>query len=341
MSPAAESPAVTPDPLLLLPLRQRILEQRLGVRALHLHRPGRAPLVHRFADDTAENVYSVSKTVTALAVGIARAEGLLDIEDRLVDHLPAPAGGYGEGVEQIRLRHLLQMTSGSPVTCFVDTEREHPDPAALFLATDLLHAPGERFEYSNGGVLMFSRVVTEATGLSLRDWLLPRLFHPLGILNPQWATTRAGHTWGATGLQLRSGQMARLGDVLAGEGPSTGRPWCRGSGSPRCTPRAPSCPPATPSRRAPATASASGTARCPGRGGPTALTASSCWSCPSRRRCSRSPRTSRAAAAPRSSAPCGRSCCRCCEPGGPCGARAAVSRASSRPRPGGSLSRAR
>lgn len=223
MSPAAESPAVTPDPLLLLPLRQRILEQRLGVRALHLHRPGRAPLVHRFADDTAENVYSVSKTVTALAVGIARAEGLLDIEDRLVDHLPAPAGGYGEGVEQIRLRHLLQMTSGSPVTCFVDTEREHPDPAALFLATNLLHAPGERFEYSNGGVLMFSRVVTEATGLSLRDWLLPRLFHPLGILNPQWATTRAGHTWGATGLQLRSGQMARLGDVLAGGGTVDGQ----------------------------------------------------------------------------------------------------------------------
>lgn len=223
MSPAAERTAETPDPLLLLPLRQRIHELRLGVRALHLHRPGRAPLVHRFVDDTAENVYSVSKTVTALAVGIARAEGLLEIEDRLVDHLPAPAGGYGEGVEQIRLRHLLQMTSGSPVTCFVDIEREHPDPASLFLATDLVHAPGVRFEYSNGGVLMLSRVITEATGHSLRDWLLPRLFHPLGILNPQWATTRAGHTWGATGLQLRSGGMARLGDVLAGGGTVDGQ----------------------------------------------------------------------------------------------------------------------
>lgn len=60
-----------PDPLLLLPLRQRILEQRLGVRAIHVHRPGRPEVSHRFVDDTAENVYSISKTVTALAVGIA------------------------------------------------------------------------------------------------------------------------------------------------------------------------------------------------------------------------------------------------------------------------------
>ena len=219
MSTAAVTPA---DHLLLLPLRQRILEQRLGVRALHLHRTGRPELSHRFVEDTAENVYSVSKTVTALAVGIAQAEGLLGVEDRLVDHLPAPTGGYGQGVDEVRLRHLLTMTSGSPVLGFLDAEREHEDLTAHLLATDLTAAPGERFEYSNGSIFLLARVIEERTGQTLRDWLMPRLFAPLGILNPQWFTTRDGGTWGATGLHLKSGQLARLGRLLLDRGAHEG-----------------------------------------------------------------------------------------------------------------------
>src|SRR5699024_3758133 len=99
---------------------------------------GREDLTHRFVEDTAENIYSVSKTVTALAVGIAAEEGLLDPEDLLSDHLPAPAGGYGTGIEQVRLRHLLTMTSGSPVLGFLDEQREHPDLTSLLLGTDLI-----------------------------------------------------------------------------------------------------------------------------------------------------------------------------------------------------------
>lgn len=216
------APAV-PDPVLLLPLRQRIVERDLGVRAIHLHRPGHPELSHRFVDDTAENVYSISKTVTALAVGIAQDEGLLGLEDHLVDHLPAPDRGYGKGIEQVRLRHLLTMTSGSPITVFRDEQRDHEDVTGLFLGADLVSSPGEHFEYSNGSTFLLARVIAERAGQNLRDWLLPRLFEPLGIVNPQWHTTRDGHTWGATGLHLRSGQMARIGQLLLQRGTYEGR----------------------------------------------------------------------------------------------------------------------
>ena len=214
--------AAVPDALLLLPLRQRILEQHLGVRAVHLHRTGRPELSHRFSEDTAENIYSVSKTVTALAVGIAAHEGLLDVEDLLVDHLPAPSGGYGEGMERVRLRHLLTMTSGSPILGFLEQERDHADLTSLLLGTDLIAEPGQRWEYSNGSIFLLSRVLTERTGQSLRDWLMPRLFEPLGILNPQWHTTRDGHSWGATGLHLKSGQLARIGRLMLQRGEHDG-----------------------------------------------------------------------------------------------------------------------
>lgn len=217
-----------PDPLLLLGLRQRIAEQQLGVRAIHVVRPGRPDVSHFFQADTPENLYSISKTVTALAVGLAREEGLLDLDDRLVDHLPAPSGGkgpdgaatsgYGEGMDQVRLRHLLTMTSGSPVTAFVDDEREHPHLTDHFLGTDLSAEPGDGFVYSNGSSFMLSRVISERTGQSMRDWLMPRLFEPLGILNPQWFTDREGFTWGATGLHLSSTQVARIGGLLLADG---------------------------------------------------------------------------------------------------------------------------
>src|SRR5699024_1344591 len=78
--------------------------------------------------------------------------------------------------------------------------------------------PGQRWEYSNGSIFLLSRVLTERTGQNLRDWLMPRLFEPLGILNPQWHTTRDGYSWGATGLHLRSGQLARIGRLLLQDG---------------------------------------------------------------------------------------------------------------------------
>lgn len=207
-----------PDALLLTGLRQRIVEQRLGVRAIHLYREGRSELSHRFVDDTIENLYSVSKTVTALAVGIAAQEGLLAIEDRVLDHLPAPSGGAGAGWDKVRIRHLLTMTSGSPITVFLDEQREHPDLTALILGTDLALEPGEAFEYSNGSIYLLSRIIHEHVGQSMRDWLMPRLFEPLGILNPQWFTDRSGVTWGATGLNLKSGQIFQVAKLLLDEG---------------------------------------------------------------------------------------------------------------------------
>lgn len=163
-------------------------------------------------------MYSASKTVTALAIGMAREDGLLDLEDRLVDRLPAVGGPLGEGVGEVRLRHLLTMTSGSPLTGLVDEERLAPDLAATFCATDLVAAPGERFLYSSASTYLLSRVIAHVTGRDLRDYLMPRLFEPLGILNPQWFRCRQGFSWGGSGLHLRTSELALIGRLLLQRG---------------------------------------------------------------------------------------------------------------------------
>jgi CubicO group peptidase (beta-lactamase class C family) len=50
------------------------------------------------------------------------------------------------------------------------------------------------------------------------DWLLPRLFDPLDIHNPQWHRCPLGWVMGGSGLELRTEELARIGRVLRDRG---------------------------------------------------------------------------------------------------------------------------
>jgi CubicO group peptidase (beta-lactamase class C family) len=52
----------------------------------------------------------------------------------------------------------------------------------------------------------------------VRDFLVPRLFHPLGIRNPQWLRCPLGFPLGAIGLQLRSSEITRITQLLLHQG---------------------------------------------------------------------------------------------------------------------------
>lgn len=189
----------------------------LGVYGIHLHRAGRPDLEVRFRDDYPTPIFSCSKTFTALAFGILHGRGEIRLDDRLVDLVP-PAGPVADGVADITMRHLLTMTSGSTHTVFTDEEKDAADIAGDFFAAPLASRPGERFEYSNGSTYMLGRAIAAVAGVGVRDFLMPRLFEPLGIPNPLWATCRAGHTYAATGLHLRTHELARMGRLLLQRG---------------------------------------------------------------------------------------------------------------------------
>lgn len=202
------------DAALLTGFRLRAAERRLGVYGVHLHREGHDPVEHRFRSDDPVHLYSGSKTFTALAVGMARSEGLLGLDDAVVDHFPRR--GHADGAEAMTVRHLLQMTSGNPVTW--SGQVEEPDLLGAFLAAPLVAEPGSRFAYSNACSYVLGRVVHAVSGQDLRDFLLPRLFAPLGIRNPQWMRCPAGYSLGGVGLHLRTSEFARLGQLLLQDG---------------------------------------------------------------------------------------------------------------------------
>lgn len=204
---------------------RRVVDERgFGLEALHVDRAGLPPLEVRWRDDLRHDVYSVSKTFTSVAIGIAQGEGLLGLDDAVLAHLPQFADTAAPGVEDLTIRHLLTMTAGNDYAWGDPDADCAGDAARLFLAEPLVAAPGTRYRYAGTNSYVLGRIVHACSGQDLRDFLVPRLFEPLGIANPQWHRCPLGFPMGAVGLFLRAREIGRLGRVLLDDGVWGGQP---------------------------------------------------------------------------------------------------------------------
>jgi CubicO group peptidase (beta-lactamase class C family) len=190
----------------------------LGIDAIHVVADNGPHGERRRIDDIRRDVFSVSKTVTSLAVGMLEGDGALSLDDPVLAHLPGLADTAAAGSEKITVGHLLRMTAGNGYR-WSDDDADHPgDPARDFLATPLVAEPGSTYHYRGGNTYVLGRVVHAVSGLDLRDFLVPRLFSPLGIRNPQWLRCPLGFPLGAIGLQLRASEITRIAQLLLHEG---------------------------------------------------------------------------------------------------------------------------
>jgi CubicO group peptidase (beta-lactamase class C family) len=169
---------------------------------------------HRWRSDDRVNLYSVSKGVCALAAGMAVEEGVCTLGTTVGELLPGLE--LGPGVERVTLRHLLTMTSGIDFRWFAHEPVPWPDLAQEMLRRPT-RGPGTVFQYSDVSTYVAMRMLGAAVG-DVRDWLLPRLFGPLDLHNPQWHRCPLGWIMGGSGLQLRTGELARIGRLLRDRG---------------------------------------------------------------------------------------------------------------------------
>jgi CubicO group peptidase (beta-lactamase class C family) len=198
-------------------------EQGLGTYGIHVHRDGAAQVEHRFRSDDRVNLYSVAKTFTAIAVGMAEAEGRLSLDDRFLDHFPELRPSAAAGFEDVTLRHLLTMTSGTGHTWFADTRIDVPDLLHAIVAEPLVAGPGARFAYTGSGFYALGRLIARVTGADVREYLLPRLFRPLDLHNPAWHTCPLGFPFAESDLFLKTEELSRVGRLLLQDGEWEGR----------------------------------------------------------------------------------------------------------------------
>ena len=192
--------------------------------AIMVLRHGKLAATMNFApydNQTPHMLFSLSKSFTSAAAGFAVQEGLLRWDTKVLDILADKAPeNPSDWLGQITLSHLLMMGSGlDPKSDEVGGE----DWARAVLACECTHEPGTHFHYNSHGTYLVSCMVQRVTGMTVRDYLLPRLFEPLGIPEPVWDCCPAGINVGGWGLWLSCDSIARFGQCLLQKGVWEGR----------------------------------------------------------------------------------------------------------------------
>lgn len=160
--------------------------------------------------DSPHTMYSVSKSFTSIAIGFAIDEGMLTLDTKVIDIFPEyrPAK-TDEKLEQMTVFHLLTMTAGKEVSLVVD--RTKGRWVKDFFDSKWYAAPGDGWKYISENTYMCSAIITRLTGLSMIDYLTPRLLEPLGIeRKPFWESDPAGVNAGGWGLFITTDELARF-----------------------------------------------------------------------------------------------------------------------------------
>jgi CubicO group peptidase (beta-lactamase class C family) len=167
------------------------------------------------------SLYSLTKSFTSTAVGMAVAEGRMSVDDPVLRFFPDDAPEeVSDNLKAMRVRDLLTMSTGQHKEAPFGPEQSW---TKSFLAHPVDHKPGTFFLYNTPASNTLSAIVQKAVGAPLAEYLRPRLFEPLGIEGPVWMTSPQGASIGGFGLSVRTEDIARFGQLYLQKGEWKGK----------------------------------------------------------------------------------------------------------------------
>lgn len=185
--------------------------------------------------ETVQPVYSVTKSLASILIGIAMDRGELgSVDQQLLSFFPeySSIANLDSTKRNIRLTDVLTMRAGfdwnERIVPYSDPRNPSYQMASssdwikFMLDLPMSDPPGSRFRYNSGCSVLLSGVVRNKTGRSAQEYAVAHLFGPLGITRFQWE-----HGWKngvrnltntGWGLSLRPRDMAKIGQLCLQNG---------------------------------------------------------------------------------------------------------------------------
>jgi CubicO group peptidase (beta-lactamase class C family) len=159
---------------------------------------------------TSQDIFSATKSVTSTLVGIAQAEGDLDVQDLASTYIPDWAGTPSADVT---VEDLLSNDSGRHWDAATDYRDlvAAPDRTAFGIGLAQDAPPGQTWAYNNAAIQTLDAVLEQATGVDPAAYAEERLLGPIGMTHSEMAHDRAGNTTTFFGMQSTCEDMARFG----------------------------------------------------------------------------------------------------------------------------------
>jgi CubicO group peptidase (beta-lactamase class C family) len=172
--------------------------------------------------NTAQDVYSATKSFASTLVGVAQDDGDLRIGDRASTWIEQWRGTPSQAVT---VRDLLSMDSGRHWNVITDYVRllSAPDRTAFAIGLGQDTAPGSEWAYNNSAVQTLDRVLQKATGGDVAAFARRRIFAPLGMAHTTMATDKAGNAQLFEGIHSTCRDLARFGVLMLDKGRWRGR----------------------------------------------------------------------------------------------------------------------
>lgn len=171
--------------------------------------------------------HSMAKSIVSIAVGMALAEGkIASLDDSIAKYVPELAGrAFGEST----IRNMLRMASGvrfsevydgnDDLARFTRIRISEGSMAALKAFNVREHEQGARFHYASSQTVALTVLLRAVTGMSLSQYLTPRLWQPMGAeADAAWVRTRDGTEAGSGNFNATLRDYGRLGVLLANDG---------------------------------------------------------------------------------------------------------------------------
>jgi CubicO group peptidase (beta-lactamase class C family) len=176
-----------------------------------------------YGPETKHTMYSVSKTFTASAIGLAVADGKLKVTDKVISFFPESLPTtVSPHLAELEIKDLLSMTVGHDKS-FNEEVFTQEDWVKAFLNLPIADKPGTKFLYNTSASYMLSAIIQKVTGQNLLEYLQPRLLDPRGISGVDWEKDLDGIAVGGWGIRVKTEDMAKLGQLFLQKGNWNGK----------------------------------------------------------------------------------------------------------------------
>jgi len=200
----------------------------LDIHGIMLHRAGRVAAEGwwwPYRADRPRIMHSATKSVMATAIGMALEEGRFRLQDKVVSFFPEYMPAIvDDKLASMTVEDLLTMRAGHVDETSGSIWRGiHTSWTAEFFKIPVVHQPGTIFMYTSAASYMLSAILTKVTGQTLHDYMKPRFFEPLGIVDERWDLGPDNINPGGNGLTMKTADLLKLGVLHAQGGMWEGR----------------------------------------------------------------------------------------------------------------------
>lgn len=162
--------------------------------------------------DVVHICHSFGKSYACTGIGLACTDGLLSVDDYIVDIFADEIKEYGiqvsENLQKIKVKHVLSMTNGMD-----QMPKAGPEFVKNYLSAKVDNEPGSVWFYNTTGSCLLVAIVEKVTGMGIREYMTRRVFDKIGIESDKlgWQKFRDGGTYAATGVSSTTENNLRLG----------------------------------------------------------------------------------------------------------------------------------